>query len=259
MVADTRSSSELIKQVSVRSEGELHCSANELTAALRKAALACGITLASAEEFARAVCVLLPHDKRAVTMALDAFVDAASVTADQNFRHHSGSLDLPREFASVKVALQGPSVLDTAVATAILHRSKHIEANHIELGSVDFPDLLVTMAFVRLYDTGQAFRFEFTDGLCLSIDGESSCIMDIVRQCSAVWPESSVHERVALGAVAMPQNRADTVSVGIDTSALLTVNLDHWEAIGRLAAQTYVPSSETSRIAGAGAGLTDND
>jgi len=32
-----------------------------------------------------------------------------------------------------------------------------------------------------------------------------------------------------------------------------------WSEIGALAARTYVPASEQSRLAGAGAGLTDND
>lgn len=32
-----------------------------------------------------------------------------------------------------------------------------------------------------------------------------------------------------------------------------------WSAIIRLAARTYVPATETSRVTGAGAGLTDND
>ena len=32
-----------------------------------------------------------------------------------------------------------------------------------------------------------------------------------------------------------------------------------WRELGRLAARTYVPASETSRLMGAGAGLRDND
>lgn len=32
-----------------------------------------------------------------------------------------------------------------------------------------------------------------------------------------------------------------------------------WRDLGRLAARTYVPASETSRLMGAGAGLSDND
>lgn len=32
-----------------------------------------------------------------------------------------------------------------------------------------------------------------------------------------------------------------------------------WRELGRLAARTYVPASATSRLMGAGAGLTDND
>lgn len=34
---------------------------------------------------------------------------------------------------------------------------------------------------------------------------------------------------------------------------------DIWRELGRLAARTYVPASETSRLMGAGAGLSDND
>lgn len=37
------------------------------------------------------------------------------------------------------------------------------------------------------------------------------------------------------------------------------VDPQHWADLQSLAAKTYVPESEASRIAGAGAGLTDND
>ncbi len=39
----------------------------------------------------------------------------------------------------------------------------------------------------------------------------------------------------------------------------LTVEPDQWDALGRFAAETYVPASTRSRLAGAGAGVTDND
>ena len=39
----------------------------------------------------------------------------------------------------------------------------------------------------------------------------------------------------------------------------VTVPEDHWQIWDSLAARTYVPETEASRAAGAGAGLTDND
>ena len=38
-----------------------------------------------------------------------------------------------------------------------------------------------------------------------------------------------------------------------------TPSPDSWEALSRLAYRTYAPSTEESRILGAGAGLSDND
>lgn len=43
------------------------------------------------------------------------------------------------------------------------------------------------------------------------------------------------------------------------TPSQIIVDPEHWNALNILAAKTYVPESEASRIAGAGAGLTDND
>jgi hypothetical protein len=42
-------------------------------------------------------------------------------------------------------------------------------------------------------------------------------------------------------------------------SGPLEVDPDLWRHLESLAAKTYVPASEASRVAGAGAGLTDND
>lgn len=41
--------------------------------------------------------------------------------------------------------------------------------------------------------------------------------------------------------------------------AAISVASDVWSALSDLAARTYVPASESSRLSGAGAGLTDND
>ena len=38
-----------------------------------------------------------------------------------------------------------------------------------------------------------------------------------------------------------------------------TVDKDYWSALGKLALRTFAPATEASRLAGAGAGITDND
>ncbi len=43
------------------------------------------------------------------------------------------------------------------------------------------------------------------------------------------------------------------------TTNPVTIPADDWHVWSRLAAKTYVPETETSRLSGAGAGLTDND
>lgn len=52
--------------------------------------------------------------------------------------------------------------------------------------------------------------------------------------------------------------RSDT-TVMPATCAPVTIPQEDWTIWGDLAARTYVPETEASRLAGAGAGLTDND
>ncbi len=52
--------------------------------------------------------------------------------------------------------------------------------------------------------------------------------------------------------------RSDT-PVAAPAVQAVTVSQALWDALGDLAAKTYVPATEASRLAGAGAGLTDND
>jgi hypothetical protein len=49
----------------------------------------------------------------------------------------------------------------------------------------------------------------------------------------------------------------ETMATGEEKT--LNTESENWEELNRFAGKTYVPASERSRTAGAGAGLTDND
>lgn len=45
----------------------------------------------------------------------------------------------------------------------------------------------------------------------------------------------------------------------VDTQSRVAVEDRHWQALGEYAKKTYAPATESSRLSGAGAGVTDND
>lgn len=94
----------------------------------------------------------------------------------------------------------------------------------VYLGNLDAPLILVMLARVAEEATEQSFEYLFDDegGVLVRISNDP--VVPFVR----------------------PKDRAD-----IPDSV--------WGMMNILAAKTYVPESEASRVSGAGAGLTDND
>lgn len=94
----------------------------------------------------------------------------------------------------------------------------------VYLGNLDAPLILVMLARVAEDATGQGFEYLFDDDGGVLLRLSSDPVTPLER----------------------PTDRAE-----IPESA--------WGLMNILAAKTYVPESEASRVSGAGAGLTDND
>jgi Protein of unknown function (DUF3726) len=64
-------------------------------------------------------------------------------------------------------------------------------------------------------------------------------------------------QATALLTAQSPSSTFETMATG--EGKTLNIESEHWGELNRFAGETYVPASERSRTAGAGAGLTDND
>lgn len=88
---------------------------------------------------------------------------------------------------------------------------------------------------------------------------------DVVRLCNVDAPDLLHFYCATFGDVTCAQDGDDFILRVTDTSpgrqAIQACDFpdDIWQVLADFAAQTYVPATEASRLAGAGAGLTDND
>ncbi|SFS20324.1 Protein of unknown function [Yoonia litorea] len=103
--------------------------------------------------------------------------------------------------------------------------------------------------------------------------GSASMIAPIIRDAflmgydsatlsdlSHVWLVGAAlaNDRIALQWDGLHLSRSDTEVLRPKTGPV-SIPADDWDVWSALAAKTYVPESDASRLAGAGAGLTDND
>ena len=141
-------------------------------------------------------------------------------------------------FSNASIAVCGPSVIDLLTG-----EKSCIE---VHLHKPDSVVLLFGFAGVAASQRGCIFRFDFSNGTKVQVSsgkvvengevpGSSS---DVVVRCYEDKQGLSISQ-IPLGGV--------------------EVNIETWSELAALAARTYVPESNASRAAGAGAGLTDND
>lgn len=114
---------------------------------------------------------------------------------------------------------------------------------------------------------------QWGDGEITVLAGSAALIGPIVRDafemgCTTATLDNMAHAPLIgafLATGGFAQKWAGHVVSLSDTSVLkprcqpVTIPAEDWEIWNNLAAKTYVPESENSRLAGAGAGLTDND
>jgi hypothetical protein len=197
------------------------CSANELQAALQKAVRASGVPNALADEIAVAGAWLAARGADGIGAVLSALEPALPACATIQ-----GD---PPEFIDTRVVLAGPSALDLLAADT---------SREIALQDCDVPLLLAGLAAIRSEADGVDYRI-YHHG---------------VVQSTESLAELSHPDLLTLTAVAATESAGSTVA-GSD----IHVDPDAWQHVLSLAAAMYVPSSEQSRTAGAGAGLLDND
>lgn len=222
----------------------MKCSRNELTALMRKAAIGSGCAIGVAGDIAQAACTLQAANYNGLMLFLSS-LDALTEEHEQV----SGQADsVDSRFSTVTIARQGPSVFDVLIA------QNGTQKTALELGSIDVPFLLVGLAVNRCIvncHTGISQKIELTFSNGARARVSNSAIM----LCGDI-PEASCSARVMFDTTAEPfvNSRAPA-----ETTAALSVDEEQWHHCSRLAALTYVASTEASHLSGAGAGLTDND
>ena len=194
-------------------------SVNQLVSETRKAALGKGYHFGVADDLARAVQWLAAF-AHVPSAELLALMNAPSESQPQKPEMAQGDVVMPEQ----------AGLLDVMAA---LDFSEAYEAKRLVIKAPFYPAL--TLALIALRASPAAGQFFATDGRHLSdalagLDGD----MTLVKK--AYQPD-------------VPSQFPARISIADDT----------YEMLKKMAYETYVPSSEKSRAAGAGAGLNDND
>lgn len=148
----------------------------------------------------------------------------AHAHAQEGFNAALEALERPGD---VSAAQEGPAIIDLVLT-----------GETVEVQRVDVPPLLVGLAGIAAAAHGWRFAFESGSGTCsVAADGPAG--------------EPPVPPFTVRGEAAGTAAKRLHGSFAVDREA--------WERADTLARRTYVPASETSRLAGAGAGDTDND
>lgn len=214
-------------------------SLNEIEQTVRKAVRGCGYPWGVADEAGKAVRVL--HEYRIdgvdlVASALDLFgFDDASehtpVALDGAWHARSGRLD---------PLIVGPSLRD--------HLGGGAEVS-LELADTAYPGLLAgyLCMFARERDCRITIGW---DALSLTADGR---VLGLEGDFEQLYAAECVKALCSLGAGQNPGKEINPIIGEV------TVDDHSWAAVERYAHRTYVKATDASRMAGAGAGLVDND
>jgi len=206
-------------------------SLNEVEVTLRKAAVGAGLPIGLAEDISRAAAWLVAGGLDGAGAGLTAV--EAGKTISSGVVMDDGTV----RFDTSRIACDGPSAIDFLIA-----------GQGRVMAQMTKPDSILLMAGLAgaaaaVY--GGAFRFEFDDG-------SAATVVSAHGLDPAELPEAPVSVQISW------QPEAGTALSTINTSGI-EVEDGVWNRIVALAAKTYVPESEESRLQGAGAGLLDND
>ncbi len=207
---------------------------NEIEATAKRAASGAGLSWGMAEEAAKAARWLCAQgiDGAAV---LAAVLEQNGGKAAADLRPASLSGDWRTDGGTLCPLFAGASLSDCAARLA---------TGRITLQAVSHPAMLLPFAAAAASQLGKAVTLEWegcaavTDGRSVSVSG------DALLQACVSGASASLG-----GSLDAPLSQAARATPG--TAA--------WESLNRFAHRTFAPATEASRLAGAGAGLSDND
>jgi len=207
---------------------------NEIEATAKRATRGAGRDWGIAEEAAKATRWLCSQgiDGAAV---LAAVLNQNDGKAAADLRPQSLQGDWQAASGALCPLQTGASLSDCAV---------RLTAGRITLQSVSNPAMLLPFAAAAAAQLGQCVTLEW-EGCAAVTDGASLCISGdalLVAETSGVSASLG-------GTLDEPATKATRATP--DTAA--------WESLNSFAHRTFAPATEASRIAGAGAGLSDND
>ncbi len=228
-VAKARSTGDMVPSSPAEPEGY---SLNEIEAETRKAARGVGLSWGLAEDIGR-IGRLLAHTQQLAVLA-----DA--LDALKSGRHATGLISDRSGIRATEDRPLSPLVLASAIAD---RSAEIIEGTLAITAKVAEPCLLVPML------AGMAERLKRP--LRLQLDGHEAVI---AQNPAPAFTELRTADTILVSALSRELEPAPPPKThGI------AVPDDLWRRLTTLAALTYVPASEHSRLAGAGAGLSDND
>ena len=215
----------------------MHVSRNEVMLAALKASRGARLPNGLAEDIAGATLWLCDHNFPGLDVLYRAL--SAAIAADESQPRsgqggqtrsapgHDDLQDPPGRNAMM--VYTGPSWIDLALAEP---------GEALRVTDVDEPWLLLGLAghAARLYKTALSMQWDNNNATLLSTSG-------------AVWIGRRELSTAVTITVAMPES----VGEGLDIAP------EKLARINQLAARTYVPASDESRLKGAGAGIVDED
>lgn len=204
----------------------------EIETTTRKASIGAGLPVGLGEDIGEAATWLCRQNYDGIEAALK------SIRAGMGNRVANTVIGDSVIFPNAQIAVCGPSVIDLLVGEETCHS--------VQVQKCDSITLLFGLAGVAAGRHSCAFRFDFSNGSSVLVSADNVSENGVVPQtaCDATVTAEQGEKPAAIAAMS---------NVGFDIADEL------WREVSELAARTYVPESATSRVAGAGAGLTDND
>lgn len=203
-------------------------SLNEIEVSCRKAAVGAGIPVGLGEDIGKAAAWLSARGFDGAGAAVN------SIKAGMRLAAGEIGTDVVT-FNAARAAIDGPTAMDFLLAKV---------APSVVLTDVDAPLLIIGLAGVAAAESDVCIDVE--------VDGVHHVALVPDGLASVIGSEIGGSLRLSL------TNRVAKAVDNPSTSGI-EVSKDAWDLISELAQKTYVPETEASRLAGAGAGLTDND
>ena len=206
-------------------------SLNEIELMVRKAGVGAAWPVGLAEDAGQAAAWLCAHGYDGAAAALACIADGPR---EISVRREQAAL----LFHDAQALRAGPSGLD------LLAAGEEDDCAHFL--NLDAPLMLLGLAGILSARYDIALSLEFASGAQAGVSADGLHVSGaLVEQKGDVMVRRSPELRVTC--------------VQFDAASGSIVDADAWEKLERLAAKTYVPESEESRLRGAGAGLLDND